>query len=225
VSGTMLDIAELPDLDEAPSLDILRWAFDEFYPDIAVACSMQDGVVVDLAVKVEPRVEVFFLQTQFHFQETIETARQMRDRYNLNLVELKPLDDPAVYHRDGYEACCAARKVYPLERYLQTKRAWISGIRHADSLTRTSARAVEWDSRRNIVKVNPIVAWSDEDVTRYIDENKVIVNPLREAGYESIGCWPCTTPGEGREGRWEGKKLECGIHSYEPSLTHPPDPY
>lgn len=225
MTASAVTAPELPDLDDAPALDILQWAFEEFFPDIAVACSMQDAVVVDLAVKIRRDVEVFFLQTNFHFQETAETARLMKGHYNLNLVELKPVSDPAIYHRDGYEACCADRKVHPLERYLKDKQAWVSGIRHADSLTRTSAHAVEWDSRREIVKVNPIIGWSDEDVAQYIEENNIIRNPLREAGYESIGCWPCTRPGEGRQGRWEGKRLECGIHSYEPSLTHPPDPY
>lgn len=213
---------QLPDLDEAPAEEILSWAAAEFFPDIAVACSMQDAVVVDLAVKVEPRIEVFFLETGFHFPETLETARRMRERYNLNLVELEPVENAAVYNKDGYEACCATRKVLPLERYLRTKRAWVSGIRRADGPTRAKAQAVEWDPGRGIVKVNPIVAWTDDDVTRYIEDNDIVVNPLRYQGYDSIGCWPCTKPEKGREGRWAGEgKTECGIH-IEPSLKRPP---
>ncbi|MGH9199259.1 MAG: phosphoadenylyl-sulfate reductase [Acidimicrobiia bacterium] len=214
----------LPDLDDKPAEEILRWAVEEFSDDLAVACSMQDAVVIDLAVKVKPQVEVFFLETGFHFPETLETAQRLKDRYNLNLVELEPVKNPAVYDKEGYDACCAARKVLPLENYLKTKRAWVSGIRRDESETRASAKAVEWDAGRGIVKVNPIVAWSDDDVTNYILENDVIVNPLRFKGYDSIGCWPCTKPGEGREGRWSGSsKTECGIHA-GPPLDRPLDP-
>lgn len=212
----------LPDLDAAPAAEILRWAVDEFFPDITVACSMQDAVVVDLAVKVEPRIEVFFLETGFHFAETLEMAQRLRERYDLNLVELKPIENPAIYSIQGYEACCAARKVEPMERYLKTKRAWVSGIRRADSPSRAGAKAVEYDFRRGIVKINPIVAWSDDDVAEYSVENKVMINPLRYRGYESIGCFPCTRPGKGREGRWsESDKTECGLHTAEPSLHRP----
>lgn len=210
----------LPDFEGASSEEILTWAVAEFFPDIGVACSMQDAVVVDLAVKVEPKIEVFFLETGFHFKETLETAARIKERYALNLVELKPVDNPAIYVRDGYEACCAARKVLPIENYLLGKQAWVSGIRRADGGSRTDARAVEWDSR-GLIKVNPIVGWSDEDIQKYVEENDIIVNPLRRSGYESIGCWPCTRPGNGRSGRWAGNgKTECGIH-LEPSLKRP----
>jgi phosphoadenosine phosphosulfate reductase len=213
---------ELPDLEGAPAEEIVAWAVKEFFPDITVACSMQDAVVVDLAWRVEPRIEVFFLETRFHFSETLATARRMRSRYNLNLVEVKPVDSPAVWHKDGYEACCHDRKVAPMERYLAGKLAWMSGIRRAESPTRSNARAVSWDAKRRLVKVNPIVAWSDEQVESYIAERGLIVNPLLFEGYASIGCHPCTLPAAGREGRWAGVgKLECGIHQ-EPALEQPP---
>lgn len=213
----------LPDLDGASAQDILAWALNEFSSQIGVACSMQDAVVVDLAVRIDPGVEVFFLETEFHFQETLDTAARMKQRYGLNLVELRPVENPAVYSIDGYEACCAARKVEPLNRYLAGKRAWVSGIRRADGAERAGARAVEWDARRNMAKVNPIVAWSDEDVDRYTREHDIIVNPLHAKGYESIGCYPCTVPGKGREGRWSGtSRTECGLH-IGPALDHPPN--
>jgi phosphoadenosine phosphosulfate reductase len=206
-------VGPLPDLDGAEAHYVLAWAIERFFPEIAVACSMQDAVLVDLAWRIEPRIEVFFLETGFHFPETLETARRMRSRYRLNLVALEPEANAAFYHRDGYEACCAARKVRPMERYLKGKRAWVSGIRRAESPSRAHARAVEWDESRGLVKVNPLVAWSDEDVERYIAEHDLIVNPLRGQGYDSIGCAPCTLPGRGREGRWSGlEKLECGLH-------------
>ena len=213
---------DLPDFEDAPAEAILEWAIDSFFPDITVACSMQDAVVVDLAWKIEPRIEVFFLETEFHFRETLQTAERIRKRYDLNLVALKPVENPAVYNKDGYEACCAARKVLPMEAHLVGKKAWVSGARRFESATRASMKAVGWDPRRGLVKVNPIVAWSDEDVDRYVSENGIIVNPLRFKGYDSIGCWPCTSPGSGREGRWAGsRKLECGIHQ-EPPLQKPP---
>lgn len=214
----------LPDLEGAPAPEILSWAIRAFFPDVAVASSMQDGVVVDLAVRIEPRIEVFFLDTGFHFPETLETARQLRLRCRLNLVEIRSEDDAAVYARDGYEACCAARKVAPMERYLEDKRAWVTGVRRAESPSRADAQAVEWDARRGLVKVNPIVAWTDEDVARYVADHDVIVNPLRLRGYDSIGCAPCTRPGWGREGRWaDTDKLECGLHTSEPHLDRPPE--
>lgn len=217
------ETGRFPDLDGAPAEEILGWAISEFFPDIAVACSMQDAVVVDLATRVEPEVEVFFLNTAFHFPETLQTALRLKERYRLNLVELGPVADPATYDRQGYDSCCADRKVLPLEGYLRGKRAWVSGIRRSDAASRAEAGVVEWDDRRGLVKINPIVAWSDEDVARYIDEHNIIVNPLRHQGFESIGCRPCTAPGKGREGRWAGNgKSECGIHVSEPSLHQPP---
>ena len=181
---------QLPDFEDAPAEAILKWAIDGFFPDITVACSMQDAVVVDLAWKVEPRIEVFFLETGFHFQETLQTAERIRKRYDLNLIALKPVENPAVYDKDGYQACCGARKVLPMEAHLVGKKAWVSGARRTESSTRASMKAVEWDARRGLVKVNPIVGWSDEEVDRYISENEIIVNPLRFQGYDSIRSWP-----------------------------------
>ena len=187
-------------LNQAPAEEVVAWAVAAFFPDVAVACSMQDGVVVDLAVRIEPRIEVCFLDTGFHFPETLETADRLRERYGVNLIELKPAEDAAVYALDGIEACCTARKVLPLERYLAGKRAWITGLRRAESPTRAKARTVEWDAGRGLVKVNPLVSWTDEDVTRYIEQHDVVVNPLRGQGYDSIGCAP-RPPGRHRPPR------------------------
>jgi phosphoadenosine phosphosulfate reductase len=204
---------DLPDFEDASAEEILRWAVETFFPDITVACSMQDAVVVDLAWRVEPRIEVFFLETGFHFPETLATAERLRERYSRPVVALTPAPGAAVYSADGIEACCRDRKVLPMERHLAGKRAWVTGLRRAESPSRANARPVEWDAGRGLVKVNPIVAWSDDEVERYCLEHDVIRNPLRERGYASIGCWPCTLPGKGREGRWASTgKLECGIH-------------
>jgi phosphoadenosine phosphosulfate reductase len=200
-------------LADAPAPDVLAWAVETFGSDLSVACSMQDGVLVDLAVRADPRVEVVFLDTGFHFGETLTTARRMKARYDLNLVTLRPEGGADTYDGAGTEACCAARKVAPLERHLAGRAAWVTGLRRAESPTRADAATVEWDAARRIVKINPIVGWSGDDVARYIAEHDVIVNPLRGRGFASIGCEPCTLPGSGRDGRWAGTgRLECGLH-------------
>jgi len=209
----------LPDLDGAPATEILRWALAEFAPRLAVACSMQDAVVVDLAVRLDPTVEVFFLDTGLHFVETYLTTARLEQRYRLDLVRLESADPPARYDRDGCDACCASRKVTPMARYLETKAAWVSGLRRSDSPTRAGVRSVEWDARHGLVKINPIAGWSDEDVARYVAAHDLIVNPLLGRGYDSVGCAPCTRPGRGREGRWAGTdKTECGLHAGPDSL-------
>lgn len=200
-------------LADASAAKLLAWAVGTFGSGLSVACSMQDAVLVDLAVRADPDIEVVFLDTGFHFAETLETARRVEDRYRLNLVTLRPDDNAAVYLRDGTAACCEARKVAPLERHLANRAAWVTGLRRAESASRANASTLEWDAARGVVKVNPIVSWSDDDVDRYIAEHDIIVNPLRGKGFDSIGCQPCTLPGAGRSGRWAGSdRLECGLH-------------
>lgn len=203
----------------ATAEEILAWAVSEFGDDLTVACSMQDAVVVHLAASVAPGVEVTFLDTGFHFPETLTTARRLEERYDIELVTLRPAPGAADRYAGSIEDCCGARKVEPLERHLEQRSAWVTGVRRAESPSREGATAVEWDEGRQMVKVNPIVAWSDEDVDRFIARHDVLVNPLRHQGYASIGCAPCTAPGAGREGRWAGSdKLECGLHT-RPRLT------
>ena len=221
-------------LADAPAHKVLAWAVATFGSDLSVTCSMQDAVLVDLAVRADPDVEVVFLDTGFHFAETLETARRVQDRYRLNLVTLRPDDDAAIYlaargpggvppttaagaATGSTTACCEARKVAPLERHLAERGAWVTGLRRAESSSRAGAATLEWDAARAVVKVNPIVTWSDDDVDRYVAEHDIIVNPLRDKGFESIGCEPCTLPGAGRSGRWAGSdRLECGLHLVSP---------
>jgi len=198
---------------DAPAAEVLAWAVATFGSDLTVACSMQDGVLVDLAVRADPGVEVVFLDTGFHFPETLETARRLEARYGLNLVTLRPDARAPTYRTVGTEACCEARKVEPLERHLARRAAWVTGLRRAESPSRAAASTVEWDAGRGLVKINPIVAWSDDDVAAYMAANDIVVNPLRDKGFDSIGCAPCTLPGAGRSGRWAGSdRLECGLH-------------
>ncbi len=200
-------------LADGPPESVLSWAVATFGAGLTVACSMQDAVLVDLAVRVDPRVEVVFLDTGFHFHETLATARLVQTRYDLNLVTLLPAPGAGTYNRAGAEACCADRKVAPLERHLAQRAAWVTGLRRAEAASRTVAAPLEWDAGRGMVKVNPIVSWTDDDVARYVADHDIIVNPLRQKGFDSIGCAPCTVPGSGRTGRWAGTdRLECGLH-------------
>jgi phosphoadenosine phosphosulfate reductase len=198
---------------DAPAGEVLAWAVATFGTDLTVATSMQDGVLVDLAVRADPGVEVAFLDTGFHFAETLETARRIQARYGLNLVTLRPDDGAPTYRTRGTEACCDARKVIPLDRHLAKRAAWVTGLRRAESPSRAGASTLEWDAPRGIVKINPIVTWTDDDVAAYMVAHDIVVNPLRDKGFDSIGCAPCTLPGAGRSGRWAGSdRLECGLH-------------
>lgn len=201
---------------DSPASTVIRWAVDTFGSRLCLTSSMQDTVLIDLAVKVDPQIEVIFLDTGYHFPETLETAEQVKTRYDLNLVVPPvplPLDDQWMDDPDG---CCQARKVAPLERALAGKAAWLSGLRRDETSARASAPVISRD-RRGMVKVNPIASWTDADVAGYVVDHDLIANPLLAEGYPSIGCWPCTrqvTPGEDpRAGRWTGfAKTECGLH-------------
>jgi phosphoadenosine phosphosulfate reductase len=219
VTATLTDdeLAEVAaGFEQAPAEDVVRWAADTFGSQLCLTTSLTDAVLVDLVARVAPEVEVVFLDTQYHFPETLATLDTVRARYpvrvNVRRPDL-PLDD---LWRTDTDACCAVRKVAPLEEVLAGKSAWLSGLRRADSADRADTPIVERD-RRGLVKVNPIATWSDDDVDLYITLHDVPVNPLVARGYPSVGCWPCTqpvAPGEDkRAGRWAGTaKTECGLH-------------
>jgi phosphoadenosine phosphosulfate reductase len=213
------------ELESASAVEILQWARDQFGDEWCVASSMADAVLPHIASKVLPGVAVVFLDTGYHFAETIG----MRDAVDAVLpVSVKTIlprqtvaeqdaQFGAKLHDRDPNLCCAMRKVEPLERALSPYRAWASGLRRADSTGRADVRVVEWDAKRAKVKLNPIAAWTDEQVDSYIAENGILVNPLLSDGYGSIGCAPCTRrllPGEdARAGRWAGtNKTECGLH-------------
>ena len=166
-----------------------------------------------------PDVPVYFIDTGFHFPETLQTLDRVRRRYpDLRLISVGPGSGAEPLYRTGdLDGCCAANKVGPFDAVLAGTRAWFTGLRRADAPSRADTRPVHWDERRGLVKVNPIISWTDDDVDDYIVENDVIVNPLLFDGYASIGCAPCTervAPGDDRRaGRWAGSaKTECGLH-------------
>ena len=212
---------ELADLtrefERLPASKIIQWAVDNFAPHLCLSASMTDAVLVDLAVQVFPAIEVVFIDTGYHFPETLETVETVRRRYGLNLRMMTVAHHDEELWRIDPENCCSAVKVGQLDRALMGKAAWMSGLRRAEASTRETAPIVVRDLR-GLVKVNPIATWSDEDVAGYIADHDVPVNPLTLQGYPSIGCMPCTLPvtdGEDpRAGRWAGRdKTECGIHA------------
>jgi phosphoadenosine phosphosulfate reductase len=203
--------------EHAAAEHVIEWAVHRFgLGRICVAASMGDTVLAHLAAAVAPGIEVVFCDTGYHFPETLETAVQLSTRSQITLRTLSPAADAvADLWRTDTDACCAQRKVEPLDRHLADRDAWLSGLRRTDSPGRAATPILSRD-RRGLVKVNPIATWSDEQVAHYIAAHDVVVNPLLADGYASIGCWPCTARsngGDARAGRWVGsQKTECGLH-------------
>ncbi|MEO9138089.1 MAG: phosphoadenylyl-sulfate reductase [Jatrophihabitans sp.] len=213
------------DLDDATAVEVLRWADEQFGSSWAVASSMADAVVPSLAACVRPGVDVLFLDTGYHFAETIGTRDAIAATMPVTIRSIEPAQSVAaqdvsfgarLYERNP-DQCCALRKVMPLRKTLKGYRAWASGLRRDEASTRAGSKVVEWDDGRAMVKLNPIAAWTQDDVDQYIAEHGILVNPLLSDGYGSVGCAPCTRriqPGEdARAGRWAGSnKVECGLH-------------
>ncbi|MFH8337664.1 phosphoadenylyl-sulfate reductase [Streptomyces sp. AM6-12] len=213
------------ELEDAPALEILRWAVDTFGAGFCVTSSMEDAVVAHLASRVRPGVDVVFLDTGYHFPETIGTRDAVAAVMDVNVRTLTPRQTvaeqdaeygPRLHDRDP-DLCCALRKVRPLQEGLENYRAWATGLRRDESPTRAGTPVVGWDEKRRKVKVSPIARWTQDDVDAYVAEHGVLTNPLLMDGYASIGCAPCTRrvlEGEdARAGRWAGRaKTECGLH-------------
>jgi phosphoadenosine phosphosulfate reductase len=214
------------ELELAPAETIIEWAAATFGERFCVTSSMGDAVLAHLAAKVVPGIDVVFLDTGYHFVETIGTRDAVAATLDVNLITITPVqtvaEQDATYGKDLYKTdpdlCCKLRKVQPLAESLDGYDAWATGLRRAETHNRVIAPVIGWDAKKGKVKVSPIARWSDEQVERYIAENGVLVNPLVYDGYPSIGCAPCTrrvAAGEDpRSGRWAGTgKTECGIHT------------
>jgi len=224
------------ELDGASAQELLQWTEDTFgdraraatgdRSGYIVASNMQDGVLVHLAAQVHPGVDVLFLDTGYHFPETIGTRDAVEQVYGVNVINARALASVAeqdvaegkdLFARDP-NRCCALRKVAPLKQTLSGYSAWVTGIRRVEAPTRANAPLISFDEAFGLVKINPIAPWSDEEMQNYIDTNSILVNPLVDEGYPSIGCAPCTSkpaPGsDPRSGRWAGaSKTECGLHA------------
>jgi phosphoadenosine phosphosulfate reductase len=211
---------------DRPAAEVLAWAGQTFGSNLVLASSMADTHLVHIAQTVVPGIDVLFLDTGYHFVETIGTRDAVAAVYDVNLISITPkqtvAEQDAQYgaklHDREPEQCCALRKVEPLERGLSPYTAWINGMRRVDAPTRKDIRVVDFDAKRGMVKISPLAGWTDEDVQEYVEKHGVLVNPLFQDGYTSIGCEPCTrrtAPGEDpRAGRWAGfAKTECGLHT------------
>ena len=228
--STDVDLREVAErgaaeLADASAAEVLAWTAQTFDERFIVASNMQDAVLVHLAAQARPGVEVLFLDTGYHFAETIGTRDAVEQVYGVRIVnakaELSVPEQDAAHGRDLFarepDRCCAMRKVAPLKKTLAGYDAWVTGVRRVEAPTRANTPLVTYDEAFGLVKVNPIAAWSDEQMHNYIEEHAILVNPLVDAGYPSIGCAPCTVkplPGaDPRSGRWAGKaKIECGLH-------------
>ena len=204
-------------LERMPATAAIEWAAERFGDGLVLASSFQDCVLIDLVAQVAPELEVVFLDTQYHFAETRWYVDTIQRRYDLNLRIVEPDIEPDDRWLDDPDACCAARKVVPMAKALAGRTAWMTGLRRDESPTRAQVPIVGYDVGRGLVKVNPIATWTAADVDRYADDRALPEHPLKEKGYASIGCWPCTravADGEdARAGRWAGfDKLECGLH-------------
>ncbi len=210
---------------DASAEQVLAWAARMFGERLIVASNMQDAVLVDLAAKALPGVEVLFLETGYHFAETIGTRDAVGQVYDVRIVNARArrsvAEQDAEFGKDLFardpNLCCAMRKVEPLHETLAGYDAWVTGVRRVEAPTRADTPLVTYDEKFRLVKVNPVAAWSDEDMQAYITEHAILQNPLVAAGYPSIGCAPCTAkplPGaDPRSGRWAGTgKIECGLH-------------
>ncbi|MFT3900463.1 MAG: phosphoadenylyl-sulfate reductase [Gordonia sp. (in: high G+C Gram-positive bacteria)] len=234
-TDTLRTIAERGAADLGPDAtadELLRWTAETFGTDFVIAANMQDAVLIDVADKAidadlrgDARLKVLFLDTGYHFAETIGTRDAVTQVYNLDLINVTPehtveqqdeLLGKNLFAREPGE-CCRLRKVEPLKASLAGFSAWVTGIRRVEAPTRANAPLISFDEGFGLVKINPLAAWSDEEFQTYIETHGVLVNPLVDEGYPSIGCEPCTAkPAAGadpRSGRWAGRaKTECGLH-------------
>lgn len=211
------ELAELNiEFESAPASKIIQWATESFGPYLSLAASMADALVIDIATRTNPAIEVVFIDTGYHFPETLETVEKIRRHYGLNLRMMTVAPHAEELWKADPENCCSAVKVGQLDRALAGKAAWMSGLRRDEAPSRADAAIVGRDLR-GLIKINPIATWSAADADAYLAENDVPYNPLLDQGYASIGCWPCTNPVEDgqdpRSGRWAGQdRSECGLH-------------
>lgn len=204
---------------------VLAWAATTFPGSVAVACSMADAVLPHLVATHIPGVDVLFLDTGYHFEETRRTRDRVAAELDVRIVTVRPelsiADQDARFGPQLYASdpgrCCALRKMEPLAGALAGYDAWVTGVRREEAPTRTDTPLVTFDAAHGLVKLNPLAGWSFDELLAYAQEHEVPVNPLLTQGYPSIGCAPCTRPvapgADPRSGRWAGfAKTECGIH-------------
>ncbi|HEY8081371.1 MAG TPA: phosphoadenylyl-sulfate reductase [Acidimicrobiales bacterium] len=213
-------IEELADADRrlanAAPREVIEWTLERFDANVAMACSFEDLVLIDLALASKPDLEVIFLDTLFHFPETLEFAHRFCEERGVSLTTTTPSSE-AEQWPCGSARCCELRKVEPLSRALKGRDAWLTALKRVDAPTRVDIAVVGWDDRFGLVKCNPLATWTDDDIAWYLREHELPEHPLWSQGYASIGCAPVTKPvapgASRRSGRWsDSDKEECGLH-------------
>jgi phosphoadenosine phosphosulfate reductase len=209
---------------------ILRWAVEAFHPHLTMATAFgaEGCCILHMLAEIEPSVHVFNLETGYQFPETLALRERIKERYGIEVALVRPELTVAEYeeehggplYRIRPDQCCHDRKIIPLRHAVAGYQAWISAIRRDQTEHRAAAGIVQWDAKFNLVKVNPLLSWTQRDVWNFVSEHDVPYNPLHDQGFPSIGCWPCTravADGEDeRAGRWTGTmKKECGLHVIE----------
>ena len=213
-------LGELDEINErferSTPIEILQWTFDRFGTDLAMACSFEDVALLHMVHELRPDTEVIFLDTGGHFPETLDFASELEDAWSLNVTRTTPGPEADAWPC-GTAQCCNLRKVEPLGRALAGKSAWITSVKRVDAPTRAAMKILMWDEKFNLVKVNPLATWGDDDVAYYLTSHDLPEHPLWAQGYASIGCAAMTmkpqVDGDRRSGRWVGlDKDECGLH-------------
>ncbi len=213
-------LGELDEINErferSTPIEILQWTFDRFGTDVAMACSFEDVALLHMVHELRPDTEVIFLDTGGHFPETLDFASELEDAWSLNVTRTTPGPEADAWPC-GTAQCCNLRKVEPLGRALAGKSAWITSVKRVDAPTRAAMKILMWDEKFNLVKVNPLATWGDDDVAYYLTSHDLPEHPLWAQGYASIGCAAMTmkpqVDGDRRSGRWVGlDKDECGLH-------------
>lgn len=206
------------ELEKAQPADIIRWAAERVGAAITVTCSFEDAVLAHIAAEAVPGIEIVMIDTQYVFAETHWLANELKNNNDINLRVVNPLNvtPDNLWQRDT-EACCNVRKVEPLNALLAENAGWVTGVRRVDGPTRAETPVLAFDAARSVLKVNPLALYSDEEMDSYEYLHELPRNPLKDRGYPSIGCWPCTRPvapgQDKRAGRWAGEaKTECGLH-------------
>jgi phosphoadenosine phosphosulfate reductase len=209
----------------ASAEELIAWSAAEFGDSIVATQSMANTALSTLIASVAPSILVVFVDTGYHFTETLDTLERVRARTGLTILsvsshltieEQSAQHGPDLWNRDP-DLCCSIRKVQPLEEVLAGRDAWLTGMRRDAVGTRRDTQPIAYDDKRNVVKVSPLLDWSDDELAAYTVEYSVEISPLIDQGFPSIGCRPCTRqvpPGEDpRSGRWSGfDKTECGLH-------------
>jgi len=213
--------------DAAATTDLLRWSIQTFGTGLSIGTSFGASglVLMNLALQIQPDVDIFYVDTGYFFPETLQLITQLEQRYQrpfrrvtttLTIGEQEKRYGPALNQNDP-DLCCHLRKVSPMKQALADSTAWVSALRHDQASTRKAVPMVQWNERYNIVKIAPLIHWEEADIWQYIHEHELPYNELHDRNYPSIGCWPCThpiLPGDDlRAGRWRGSnKVECGLH-------------